>query len=216
VADADSYHHGNLRRALMDAALALFAERGTLDFTVRELARAAGVTHNAPYRHFADKTAILAALAKEGFAMLAEESERACAPLRARKGPHDARARIEALGTAYVRFAVAHPTHFRLMFTHPLADAKRSDPTLAEAARASFAALHDAVADAAGEVRSGLAVRDVTLAAWALVHGLATLLVNGQLPGEEARLADHTNRLARIFFDGALTPRPARRRPPRG
>lgn len=209
---AESYHHGNLRRALMDAALALFAERGTLDFTMRELARAAGVTHNAPYRHFVDKTAMLAALAKEGFAMLAEESERACAPLRAKRGSRDARAWIEALGTAYVRFAVAHPTHFRLMFTHPLADAKRADPALAEAASASFAALHDAVAAAASEVRSGLAVRDVTLAAWAFVHGLATLLVNGQLPGEEARLEDHTHRLARLFFDGAFTPRRARPR----
>jgi AcrR family transcriptional regulator len=213
VAGAASYHHGNLRRALLDAALALFAERGTLDFTLRELARAAGVTHNAPYRHFADKTALLAALAKEGFVMLAEESDRACAPLAKLRGPRDPRAWIEALGTAYVRFAVAHPTHFRLMFTHPLTDAKRADPELELAARASFALLRDAVADASGELRAGLAERDVTLAAWALVHGLATLLVNGQIPEEEARIDEDARRLARLFFDGALArPRAARRR----
>src|SRR5690349_16153559 len=104
-----AYHHGNLRRALIDAALQLFAQRGAFDFTVRELARQAGVTHNAPYRHFAGKTELIAAIAEEGFAMLAEAGQQAL------ETASDPRARVRALGDAYVRFAIDHPHQFRVM-----------------------------------------------------------------------------------------------------
>src|SRR5437868_14113076 len=92
----------------------LFVERGSFDFTLRELAREAGVTHNAPYRHFAGKAELLAALREEGFAELAESAARAIAT------SEEPRARVRALGEAYVHFAIARPHHFRLMLHNPL------------------------------------------------------------------------------------------------
>ena len=196
VATRRDYHHGDLRRALLDAALALFAERGRFDFTMRELARAAGVTHNAPYRHFADRWALLDALAAEGFERMRERSLAAASPLAP-----DPRTRIVRLGEAYVRFAADHPDHFRLMFLRPLHDAS---PELAKAARASFALLEGAIADAAkgGYLQRGLSEKDVTLTAWSLVHGVASLVVGGQLPKKalHARIASVTE----IFASGAF------------
>jgi AcrR family transcriptional regulator len=198
VASRRSYHHGNLGRALLDAALALFAERGRFDFTMRELARAAGVTHNAPYRHFADRWALLDALAAEGFAMLRERCLAAAAPHE-----DDPRARVQKLGEAYVAFAGEHPNHFRLMFLRPIEEAT---PELAKAARASFAVLEDAVeaARARSMLRAGLTKRDVALAAWSLVHGLASLVVGGQLSGSMRATRAHAAALAAVFADGAF------------
>src|SRR4051812_30399531 len=105
-----SYHHGNLRRALLDAALELISERDGVDFTMRELARHAKVTHNAPYRHFDGKDALLAALAVEGFSTLRERLAGKAA------NAADPRTRVRDLGESYVMFAVEHPHHFRLMF----------------------------------------------------------------------------------------------------
>src|SRR4051812_17953974 len=102
--DETSYHHGNLRRVLLDAALALVDEEGRLDFTMRELARRAEVTHNAPYRHFTSRDELVAALAEEGFRALRERSLRESAAYDA-----DPRARVRALGASYVTFAVERP-----------------------------------------------------------------------------------------------------------
>ncbi|HEY2514022.1 MAG TPA: TetR/AcrR family transcriptional regulator, partial [Polyangiaceae bacterium] len=174
----------------------LFAERGRFDFTMRELARAAGVTHNAPYRHFEDRWALLDALAAEGFERLRERSLAAASP-----HPRDARTRVVKLGEAYVGFAADHPDHFRLMFLRPLADAS---PEVAKAARASFALLEAAIADAAkaGQLRRGTSEKDVTLTAWSLVHGIASLVVGGQLPKKAlpARIASVTEIFARGAF----------------
>jgi AcrR family transcriptional regulator len=185
------YHHGNLRQALLDGALGLFAERGSFDFTMRELARAVGVTHNAPYRHFTDKAALRSALADDGFKMLAA----ACA--KAKKD--DPRARVLSLGEAYVRFAIGHPHHFRLMFGGPL---ERST-----AARESYGHLASAIqaCDDVGLLRGS--VPEVTLAAWSLVHGLASLAVAGQVRPTKR----HVRALAEVFFDGALKGRTASR-----
>jgi AcrR family transcriptional regulator len=198
VAARRSYHHGNLRRALLDAALALFAERGRFDFTMRELARAAGVTHNAPYRHFADRDALLDALAAEGFELLRTRS------FADAEGDADARTRVAKLGAAYVGFAAEHPSHFRLMFLRPLEGAS---PELAKSAKASFAVLERAIADAAsaGQLRAGLAPRDVALAAWSLVHGVASLVVGGQI-GRRA-LKARIDGIADVFTGGAFVPR---------
>lgn len=188
-----AYHHGNLRRALLEAALSLFVERGAFDFTLRELARKAGVTHNAPYRHFAGKAELLAALREEGFALLAE----AC---RARLGDEeDVRVRVRLLGEAYVRFALEHPHHFRLMLHNPLGG--EANATSGEA----FALLRQTLADAqkAGEVRDDLSARELALGAWSLVHGLASLLVEGNVPSDEARLRRYVRLLDALFFDGA-------------
>ncbi len=190
-----AYHHGNLRRALLDAALDLFVARGSFDFTLRELAREAGVTHNAPYRHFEGKADLLAAIRTEGFEALAEASRAAL-----RVAGEDARARVRGLGAAYVGFALERPHHFRLMLHNPLGDAPTELDALA------FAILKETIDQArtAGVVRDDMSGREIALAAWALVHGLASLVVSGHLPADPARVRRWTKTLDAIFFEGAL------------
>ncbi len=196
-----AYHHGNLRRALLDAALDMFAARGAFDFTLRELAREAGVTHNAPYRHFAGKAELLAALREEGFAALSEAAAEAIA------SSEDPRSRIRALGEAYVQFAIARPHHFRLMLHNPL-----SGEVPAESNNA-FAILRSTIEDGRkrGVIRDDLSSRELALAAWSLVHGLSSLVVTGQVPSGDASVRKYTKILDLVFFEGAgARPRRAR------
>jgi len=153
-----TYHHGRLRPALLQAAGALLEKRGPEALSLRELARRAGVSHNAPYRHFTGRDALLAALAADGFRRLGE----ALAASSARE-----------MGHAYVRFALAHPQLFRLMFGGRLRFARHR--ALAEAAAQPYEALLAAfrAQPAIGEPEKAAA------AAWALVHGLAHLLLDG-------------------------------------
>jgi AcrR family transcriptional regulator len=189
-----AYHHGNLRRALLDGAVGLFAKRGNFDFTFRELAREAGVTHNAPYRHFTGKADLLAAVCAEGFANLARASRAALA-----RSSDDARERVRALGEAYVRFAIAWPHHFRLMLHNPF------EGEMPEKSREAFVLLHDAIEEgrARGVLRNDLSARELALVAWAFVHGLASLIATGQLPEGEARIKKRMRMLEAVFFDGA-------------
>lgn len=167
------YHHGDLRRALLDAALALVASKGVANLSLRETARAAGVTHNAPYRHFPDKNALLAALAEDGFRQMAAEM------VAARDGAGTApEQRFLAIGLTYVRFAVGHPALFRVMFAPEIAE--RSDfPALRAAEVAAYDLCADAIRDcqAAGAIRPG-DDRALALAAWAMMHGVATLVLD--------------------------------------
>lgn len=196
------YHHGNLRRALLDAALDLFAERGSFDFTLRELARQAGVTHNAPYRHFQGKAELLSAIRHEGFELLTSTcAERLLAE-------SDARSRVRALGEGYVRFALAHPHHFRLMLHNPLGEQHaltRDGDSLAEP-QGALGLLHDTLAEAQreGVVRDDLSAQELALGAWSLVHGLASLIVERAVPSSEARLRRYVKLLDQLFFEGAL------------
>ena len=169
-----TYHHGDLRRTLLATALELVEEHDTSVLTLREVARRAGVTHSAPYHHFPTKAALLAALAEEGFRTLYTEQLKAVA----KAGPEPLR-RMEALGVAYVLFADAHRGYFRVMF--------RSDvggwaefPAVLEAAQLSFVLLTSTATEAR---KAGLQADlvQLTLAAWAVVHGLATLWVDGPL-----------------------------------
>jgi AcrR family transcriptional regulator len=198
VSEARPYHHGNLRRELLDAALRLFAERGRFDFTMRELARSAGVTHNAPYRHFADRWALLDAIAAEGFELLRDATLRAAEPHL-----DDPRARIEHIGEAYVRFAVAHKEHFRLMFLRPL---KSASPELTASAKASYAVVEDTIeaARAKGLLADTASPEETTLAAWSLVHGFASLVVGEQVKGSPKAIKAGVAALAALFRDGAF------------
>jgi len=173
---AAPYHHGDLRRALIETALAMVTEEGAWNFTLREVARRAGVSNAAPYNHFEDKSALLAEVAALGFHGLRQQMEAA-----ARRQPRSARQALVGLATAYVRFGVQHPAHYRLMFGPELADKTRHS-TLQAASDAAFAALTGALerGQAAGQVRPG-SVRDQALAAWSLVHGLTTLLIDQRL-----------------------------------
>ena len=169
------YHHGNLRAALVEAALGLVTREGLEALTLRAAARRAGVSPAAPYRHFADKRALLAAVAEEGFRLLAAALREAGGP---GAGPLE---RFRGRGRAYVGFATRHPSHFRVMFGRELAD-REAFPELREAAADAFAALVDGMAEAqrAGVVREG-DPRALGLTAWSTMHGLSTLLLDGRL-----------------------------------
>ena len=168
-----SYHHGDLRRALLTAALHIVRIEGTAGLTLRAVARRAGVSHQAPYHHFSDRAALVAAVAQEGFDRLADELARAQA---AAENPV---ARMQESGVAYVVFAVRHPEHFRVMFGPELAD-RSSHPELARAAGQVFEALLAPAALVLAAQPSGGGGVGATL--WSAVHGLAMLLIDGQLP----------------------------------
>ena len=110
---ARSYHHGNLKHALLDASLALIRTVGPGAFTLREVARRAGVSHNAPYRHFRDKGELLAALAADGFDRLTKSMTDAA------RGGGGALDRLRLSGRGYVQFALRYPQHFAVMFGTP-------------------------------------------------------------------------------------------------
>jgi AcrR family transcriptional regulator len=189
------YHHGDLPRALVSAAAHLVAAGAPL--TLRAAAAAAGVSSAAPYRHFADREALLAAVLASGFHELARRSEaaRAAAP-----GPLQA---VLATGLAYVRFAAEHPRIYRLMFG-PECD-KANHPALMEAGHAAKSVLLRAVADGlAAGVLQGDSVESVALAGWAMSHGLASLHADGLLG--DADVDASARRLFGLLFSGLRAP----------
>jgi AcrR family transcriptional regulator len=166
----DPYHHGNLRETLLEAAVEAIRESGPTGWSLRDLARRAGVSHAAPTHHFGDKRGLLTALATEGFGRLAGELELAWT----------ATGSFLEVGVAYVRFATEHRAHFEVMFRPELYRA--DDPDVAAARDAASTVLLGSaseVTDATGGDGTGAVV-----AAWALMHGLATLWLNGNLPPE--------------------------------
>lgn len=170
----DSYHHGDLKRALTGAALSLVAERGPKGFTLTEAARRAGVSAAAPYRHFTDKAHLLATVAEQGFLELHTGLTAASGPVV------DPAAKLIAIGRAYVRWAVTHPDQYRVMFG---ADTdKIQHPTLAVAAGQAFGELLDVITlcQRAGVLR-GEQPRQVAGPLWSLVHGIASLAIEGEL-----------------------------------
>lgn len=172
------YHHGDLRAALMRAVLAQVEEAGPEGVSLRAAARAAGVTPAATFRHFADKRAVMTAIAAEGFAAMAErmgaEAERAGTDIE----------RFGAVGRGYLAFALEHPAHFRVMFRADLIE--EADPVLRAAGDTVLAALSEGLARI---LPDGVAPDEASrraLLAWAAVHGVATLRIEGALPDEMA------------------------------
>jgi AcrR family transcriptional regulator len=165
------YHHGDLRRALLDAALELASEQGARDVTLSAVARRAGVSVAAPYRHFADKDALLAAAAEESFRLFADALRQGSAA-----GGASRTERMVAMGRAYVRFALRHPARYTLMFGLGLRH--ESHPGLADASADAFGVLHDACKELveAGDVEAEDPER-LALQLWWLVHGAADLAV---------------------------------------
>jgi AcrR family transcriptional regulator len=172
------YHHGDLRRALVDAAAALAAEKGIADVSLREAARSAGVSHAAPYHHFKDKAALLAAVAEEGFIRLDAFQNKALG-----SASREPAARLRALGKAYVDFAIRNPHYFRVMFRKDLVEPERY-PSLQEVAGRTFDRLLTAVGDCLGSSSEAEAM-PLALTAWSLVHGLASLRLDGPLSTRE-------------------------------
>ncbi len=166
---------GDLASALLRAAAALIAERGPQGFSLREVARRARVSEAAPYWHFPNKEALLAGVAETGFVALAAAMD----DLRQRV--KDSRRRLQELGIEYVRFALERPAQLRIMFGPEIRD-KAAYPALKAAAERAFGLLATTITEAqqAGAVRGGDA-QTMAVAAWALVHGLSALLIDGQL-----------------------------------
>jgi AcrR family transcriptional regulator len=193
-----SYHHGDLRRALVDATIEMLAEVGPDVLSLREVARRVGVDHRAAYRHFTDKEALFAAVAEEGYRNLVATVRRDLSRL----APSDVLERLRALARAYTRFAAEHPGHYRVM----------SGPRLNESGR--FPEIEIPVGEAFGllqaELQAGVAlgaldgtdVEASALALWAQVHGIASLVQTRRMRVAKNKLSEVTDRLIDKMLHG--------------
>jgi len=182
VSAKDAYHHGNLRRALLDEALAVIAEKGVEGLSLREVANRVGVSHAAPYHHFTDKTALILALAYEGMGLMDD----AMAGAEDAAGD-DPKARLLGIGMAYVTFAVEHPDYYAAFNAPEVNDpgARAAAPAgpPAEEQGNTWERLLNAIlaCQAAGDLPQGDPVV-LAIYLWSLVHGLAELWRAGPLP----------------------------------
>lgn len=195
--DSKPYHHGDLRAALLTAAEAELTERGVEAFSLRSVAKRAGVSHAAPAHHFGDTGGLLTALAADGFRRFLGFQLR-----REASASADPVSQLAGAGLGYIDFAMAHPALFRLIFTS--ARINREDPGFQAAAQASYQHLL-AITRTAGGNDSDIP------AVWAGAHGLADLLMSGQLPAlARMQPADRDRALAaamkRSFPSGAHRP----------
>jgi AcrR family transcriptional regulator len=195
MARSQPYHRVNLRQTLLDAAVTLIGEVGPRAFTLREVARRAAVSHNAPYRHFASKDELLAEVAAEGFDRLTvsmrKNMARATSP----------RERLQKCGCGYVAFALRWPQHFLVMFDLPqatLAYEKRR-----AAGQNAFAVLEECIAAAQqfGDLPAGDPL-PLAWTAWSLVHGIAKLAISGNLPLSARASIEFTSSACQTIFGG--------------
>ncbi|MBC8163858.1 MAG: TetR/AcrR family transcriptional regulator [Roseiflexaceae bacterium] len=194
------YHHGDLRNALLVAGQQLLQEEGVAALDLRKVARRAGVSHAAPYRHFADKQALLAALAEEGFRLLTASI------LAARdSAANEPRTQLLAMARAYVHVAINAPDLTRIMFGGAIGD-RAAFPTLYATSKESFIALSSVIEQGqhSGVIVPGDPIR-LTLVTWSLMHGYAMLLVEGQIPGasgDPATLEADIERCIETLYSG--------------
>jgi AcrR family transcriptional regulator len=203
------YHHGDLRRAIVAAALEILNETQSHDFSLRELARRAGVSHNAPYKHFAEKRDLLAAVSAAGFEALTKRMNVEAAKASQR------RAQLFAVLRAYIRYGVENPALYRLMFGGYLSGPDDGRPAIeraaAETARALLAglirdgALGKAIPDTPRNERK---IAGAILACWSLVHGLTMLLADG-LVGPRKKSGALGDSVVQGMLDGLASKLPA-------
>lgn len=190
------YHHGNLKQSLLDAAVELIGSVGLQAFTLREVARRAGVSHNAPYRHFRDKDDLLNAVAADGFNRLTESM--AAATLSG----HTAIEKLRLSGQGYVDFALRFPRHFMVIFDAPAQIMHTAESETA--GERAFSALIGYVEDCQkeGSLPPGDATQ-LALLVWSLVHGIAKLAGSGRLPFSTAgEVLAFTDLATRAFQSG--------------
>lgn len=197
------HHHGDLRRALLDAVAEIVLEQGPEAVSLRECARRAGVSHSAAAPHFGDKRGLLTAFAVEKSERLARAMEEAVAALPASA---DARARLAATGRGYLAFARENPAHFRLMFRTDLIDT--ADEAWRAAARGAWAPLAAAMAAVAPGLE-GRALRARLALAWSAVHGFGTLRL--EVPGAdlwagEERAAEVADDMLALVVEACAAP----------
>jgi AcrR family transcriptional regulator len=189
------YHHVKLRQTLLAAAVSLIGEVGPRAFTLREVARRAGVSHNAPYRHFAGKDELLAEVAAEGFGRLTASMRKRMARARL---PGE---RLQECGCGYVAFAMRWPQHFLVMFDLPKSwDGQKKHPA---AGQNAFAVLCECIAAAqrSGDLPAG-DLLPLAWMAWSLVHGIAKLAISGNLPLKARSTIEFTRRASQTIFCG--------------
>jgi AcrR family transcriptional regulator len=175
VTRVQPYHHGNLRAALLEAAEAELEAEGIEGFSLRGVAKRAGVSHAAPAHHFSDVNGLLTGLAAEGYRRFVAAQE-----ARQKIAPSDGMAQLVAAGLGYIDFALAHPALFRLMFSSGRPD--HEAPELSAAGAEAFERLMDAVEQLRGvDPRKNKKAMLGVMAAWAVAHGLADLLVAGRM-----------------------------------
>lgn len=203
------YHHGDLRRVMVKAALEILRETQSLEFSLRELARRAGVSHNAPYKHFADKRDLLAAVSAAGFEMLTKRMAREI------KIGNNPRSQLFAMLRAYIDHGVENPALYSLMFGGYLSGPDRTRPTVeaAEAEKAKALLAGVIVAGALGRTiptsaRNERIIAGAVLACWSLTHGLTLLLADG-LVGPKEKSGALGDRLIQGLIDGLTAEPPA-------
>jgi AcrR family transcriptional regulator len=187
-----SYHHGDLRNAILSAALDLVEKRGTYGFSLREAAVAVGVTAGAVYRHFKSKDELLGEIAFNGFVILSDRTQSArkkvlleCENTKKLVGPE----LLRAIGLEYVYFAMEHPTQFRLMFGSRSATYRdiMSQRLAEESVLSSLDLLIEAI-NKGSTIPSDAEVQARAIYAWSIVHGLATLIDDGYIQGTKQKI----------------------------
>ena len=198
----DAYHHGDLRRAVLDRAVQVIASDGPEALSLRALAADLGVSHTAPRHHFVSRQGLLTAIAAEGFRELATRMNRV----------RDHGGSFLDVGVVYVEFALDRPAHFAVMFAPTVLD--QTDPELTAAMDATFGLLRQGVDELPGPAREDAAA--AVIASWSLVHGLATLALNGNLDRAGVRalvaggdLLGLARRSAGLLHGGSPTQGPA-------
>lgn len=197
-----TYHHGDLRQQLLEAGVELVGERGVDGFSMRELARRAGVSHAAPYHHFSARAALVRAIVADSYGQLATALRDATTNSG---NPLDA---IRFMGVAYVDFALSNPERYRLMFRSELAGQPEGEDLSAEEVGAdAFGVLIGAfeLAHERGLLAQGTDAGGAAIAAWASVHGVASLILEGALgmpPSQRARALGLARAVVELSING--------------
>jgi AcrR family transcriptional regulator len=191
------YHHGDLRRSLIEAGLELVREGQVSSFSLREVAKLAGVSHNAPYHHFADKRDLLIAVAVVGYETLSARIAEATASCE------EAKSALFASGRAYIQFGLENPGHYQLMFSAALNGPDGRPKAVADAGAATRARLEEILRRGA---RAGVfsksllrtpELKTAAFTAWSVVHGFTMLVIDG-LPTPDLPVADLADKAVRI------------------
>jgi AcrR family transcriptional regulator len=196
MSTSHAYHHGNLRAALLETTRAILAEGGVEGLSLREVSRRTGVSHAAAYNHFRDKASLVRAVVDGAFQRLAADMR------GARSGTSDRFEALRRIGVAYVRFAYQNRTDFKIMFRPELCAMRESQQTRDE--DDGYRLLVEAIAEcqAAGAIAPGPA-EPLVLAAWSMVHGLSSLIVDGPDPSLAPNLIA-AETLARTCIDALI------------
>lgn len=194
----DAYHHGDLKAALISGAIELIAQENVDSLSLRGLARYVGVSHAAPYRHFADKDELLAAIAEEGFRLLTSALLKA----QAAAAPHPLQ-QLHAIGQGYIYWGLQHASHYRVMFGATQHNFGQF-ASLQAASKSAFGVLLQAIqiGQEQGLIAKGN-TRLIADTAWAIVHGFVMLMIDGQLPTAQAEA--RTTLGLQTFINGLQT-----------